>query len=40
MLKAMFYGIPLATRREGVSGIRHAYRAVLDRFLDQARNGG
>jgi AcrR family transcriptional regulator len=40
VLKAMFYGVPLATRRDGVSGIRHAYRAVLDLVLERVREGG
>jgi hypothetical protein len=40
VLKALFYGVPLATRREGVLGICHAYRAALDIFLERAREDG
>jgi AcrR family transcriptional regulator len=30
LLKTMFYGVPLATRREGVHTVRRAYHEVLD----------
>ncbi len=33
LLKTMFYGVPLATRREGVHTVRHAYHEVLDVLL-------
>ena len=33
MLKTMFYGVPLATRRKGVHTVRHAYHEVLDVLL-------
>jgi AcrR family transcriptional regulator len=36
VLKAMFYGVPLATRRDGTSTIRHAYHTTLDLVLPQA----
>jgi AcrR family transcriptional regulator len=39
-LKALFYGVPLATRRDGVAGIRHAYRAALDLFLERLQKDG
>jgi AcrR family transcriptional regulator len=33
LLKTMFYGVPLATRREGVHTVRRAYHEVLDVLL-------
>jgi AcrR family transcriptional regulator len=33
LLKTIFYGVPLATRREGVHTVRHAYHEVLDVLL-------
>ena len=33
LLKTIFYGVPLATRREGVHAIRHAYHEALEVFL-------
>jgi AcrR family transcriptional regulator len=33
LLKTIFYGVPLATRREGEQTVRHAYHEVLDVFL-------
>jgi AcrR family transcriptional regulator len=33
LLKAIFYGVPLATRREGEQTVRHAYHEVPDVFL-------
>jgi AcrR family transcriptional regulator len=39
-LKAMFYGVPLATRRDGVKGIRHGYPAILDLFVERVRADG
>ena len=33
LLKTIFYGVPLAIRREGVSTIRRAYHAALDILL-------
>jgi AcrR family transcriptional regulator len=34
-LKAIFYGVPLATRRDGVGEIGHGYRAILDLFVER-----
>ncbi len=33
LLKTIFYGVPLATRREGVHTVHHAYHEVLDVLL-------
>jgi hypothetical protein len=33
LLKTIFYGVPLATRREGIQDVRQAYRAVLEVLL-------
>jgi AcrR family transcriptional regulator len=43
LLKTIFYGVPLATRREGGQIVRHAYHEVLDVLLaglkpDERRN--
>jgi hypothetical protein len=37
LLKTIFYGVPLATRREGVRTIRRAYHEVLDVLLGSWR---
>jgi AcrR family transcriptional regulator len=37
LLKTIFYGVPLATRREGVRAIRRAYHEVLDVLLGSRR---
>lgn len=37
LLKTIFYGVPLATRREGVSTIRRAYHEALDVLLKSLR---
>jgi AcrR family transcriptional regulator len=37
VLKALFYGVPLATRRDGVPRIRHAYRTTLGLVLERMR---
>ena len=33
LLKTIFYGVPLATRREGVRTVRRAYHKALDILL-------
>jgi hypothetical protein len=40
VLKALFYGVPLATRREEVARIRDGYRTALDLFLERVREDG
>ncbi len=37
LLKTIFYGVPLATRREGVRTIRRAYHEALDVLLGRWR---
>lgn len=37
LLKTIFYGVPLATRREGVHTVRRAYHEVLDVLLASLR---
>ncbi|MGO8948652.1 MAG: TetR/AcrR family transcriptional regulator [Ktedonobacterales bacterium] len=37
LLKTIFYGVPLATRREGVRTIRHAYHEALEVLLGSWR---